>query len=75
VTGVVRLKLYKGGVTVAGRQSPYALYQPSYATFGKDNVYNQKDAEGFIHLYGLSIRIGSGLEATRRQPEVGAAAD
>src|SRR5438093_8713314 len=59
----------------AGRQSPYALYQPSYATFGKDNVYNQKDAEGFIHLYGLSIRIGSGLEATRRQPEVGAAAD
>src|SRR5204862_3338413 len=75
VTGTVRLKLYKGGITVAGRDSPYALYQPSYATFGKDNVYNQKDAEGFIHLYGLSIRIGSGLEATRRQPEVGAAAD
>src|SRR6059036_2720330 len=75
VTGVVRLKLYKGGLTVAGRESPYALYQPSYATFGKDNVYNQKDAEGFIHLYGLSIRIGSGLEAARRQQEVGAAAD
>ena len=75
VTGTVRLKLFKGNVIVAGRESPYALYQPSYATFGKDNVYNQKDAEGFIHLYGLSIRIGSGLEATRRQPEVGAAAD
>src|SRR5882762_7137580 len=73
VTGAVRLKLFKGNTTVAGRESPYALYQPSYATFGKDNVYNQKDAEGFIHLYGLSIRIGSGLEAARRQG-VGAAA-
>jgi argininosuccinate synthase len=75
VTGTVRLKLYKGGLAVAGRESPFALYQPSFATFGKDNVYDQHDAEGFIHLYGLSIRIGSGLEAARRQPEVGAAAD
>jgi argininosuccinate synthase len=65
VTGTVRLKLYKAGITVAGRDSPYALYQPSYATFGKDNVYNQKDAEGFIHLYGLAIKIGAGLEAER----------
>ncbi len=54
VTGTVRLKLFKGNVIVAGRESPYALYQPSYATFGKDNVYNQKDAEGFIRLYGLA---------------------
>src|SRR5437660_3095257 len=75
VTGAVRLKLFKGGAAVAGRESPFALYQPSYATFGKDNVYDQKDAAGFIHLYGLSIRIGSGLEAARRQQEVGAAAD
>ncbi|MBI1966473.1 MAG: argininosuccinate synthase [Gemmatimonadetes bacterium] len=74
VTGTVRLKLYKGSVTVAGRESPYALYQPSFATFGKDNVYNQQDAEGFIRLYGLSIRIAAGLEAAR-QSEVGAAAD
>jgi argininosuccinate synthase len=74
VTGTVRLKLYKGSVTVAGRESPYALYQPSYATFGKDNVYNQKDAEGFIHLYGLAIKIGAGLEAAR-QGKVSAAAD
>jgi argininosuccinate synthase len=65
VTGAVRLKLYKGNVTVAGRESPFALYQPSYATFGKDNVYNQKDAEGFIRLYGLAIRIGAGLAAER----------
>ncbi len=75
VTGSVRLKLYKGGLAVAGRESPYALYQPAYATFGKDNVYDQKDAEGFIHLYGLAIKIGAGLEAAHRQPEVGAAAD
>jgi argininosuccinate synthase len=67
VTGAVRLKLYKGGITVAGRESPFALYQPSYATFGKDNVYNQKDAEGFIHLYGLGIKIGAGLEAARQR--------
>ena len=75
VTGTVRLKLFKGNVTVAGRTSPYALYQPSYATFGKDSVYDQKDAAGFIHLYGLAIKIGAGLEAARRQSEVGAAAD
>jgi len=67
VTGTVRLKIYKGGITVAGRESPYALYQPSYATFGKDNVYNQKDAEGFIHLYGLAIKIGAGLDAERQR--------
>ena len=73
VTGTVRLKLFKGGVTVAGRESPHALYQPSYATFGKDNVYNQKDAEGFIHLYGLAIKIGAGL-AAERDPTIGAGA-
>jgi argininosuccinate synthase len=67
VTGTVRLKLYKGSLTVAGRESPYALYQPSYATFGKDNVYNQKHAEGFIHLYGLATRIGAGLDAERQR--------
>ena len=70
VTGTVRLKLFKGGLSVAGRESPFALYQPSYATFGKDNVYDQKDAEGFIHLYGLAIKIAAGLEAQRR-PQVG----
>ena len=73
VTGTVRLKLFKGGVAVAGRESPYALYQPSYATFGKDQVYNQRDAEGFIHLYGLAIKIGAGL-AAQRDPTIGAAA-
>jgi argininosuccinate synthase len=74
VTGSVRLKLYKGGVTVAGRHSPFALYQPSYATFGRDNVYDQKDAAGFIRLYGLATRIAAGLDAERRA-ELGAAAE
>ena len=74
VTGSVRLKLFKGAVSVAGRSSPYALYQPSYATFGKDNVYDQKHAEGFIHLYGLPIRIGAGLEEERAR-SLNAAAD
>src|SRR5919197_424695 len=74
VTGTVRLKLYKGGLAVAGRESPFALYQPSFATFGKDTVYNQKDAEGFIRLYGLSIKIGAGL-AAERAGAFGAAAD
>ena len=70
----MRLKLYKGGITVAGRESAYALYQPSYATFAKDDVYNQKDAEGFIHLYGLGMKIGAALEAAR-QREIGAVAE
>jgi argininosuccinate synthase len=75
VTGSVRLKLYKGGVTVVGRESPYALYRPSYATFGKDTVYDQRDAAGFIRLYGLGIKIGAELEAARRQQAIGAAVD
>jgi argininosuccinate synthase len=74
VTGMVRLKVYKGGLSVAGRESPFALYQPSYATFGKDNVYDQKDAAGFIRLYSLATRIAAGLDAERRA-ELGAAAD
>ncbi|HTR22090.1 MAG TPA: argininosuccinate synthase [Gemmatimonadales bacterium] len=74
VTGRVRMKLYKGALSVAGRESPYALYQPSYATFGRDSVYNQKDAEGFIRLYGLSVRIAAGLAAAR-QTEIGAEVD
>src|SRR2546425_8792149 len=73
VTGTVRLKLFKGGVTVAGRESPHALYQPSYATFGKDNVYNHKDPGGFIPLYAPPIKIGAGL-ASERDPTISATA-
>jgi argininosuccinate synthase len=53
VTGTVRLKLYKGNIIVAGRKSPYSLYREDLATFGAETVYNQKDAEGFINLFGL----------------------
>ncbi|MCX7707680.1 MAG: argininosuccinate synthase, partial [Anaerolineae bacterium] len=48
VTGTARLKLYKGSLTLVGRKSPYSLYREDYATFGEEDVYNQKDAEGFI---------------------------
>lgn len=57
VSGTVRLKLYKGSCTVVGRKSPHSLYLPEFATFGADLVYNQKDAEGFINLFGLPLRI------------------
>ncbi len=57
VTGAVRLKLYKGSCTVVGRKSPYSLYREDYATFGADDVYDQQDAEGFINLYGLSMKV------------------
>jgi argininosuccinate synthase len=57
VTGTVRLKLYKGNVTVAGRRSPRSLYREDVVTFEADSVYRQKDAEGFIRLSGLRLRI------------------
>jgi argininosuccinate synthase len=57
VTGTVRLKLYKGSVSVLGRKSPKSLYRPDFATFEADQVYRQKDAEGFIHLNALRLRI------------------
>ena len=57
VTGTVRMKLYKGNVTVMGRKSPYSLYREDYATFGEDDVYNQQDAEGFINLFGLPLKV------------------
>jgi argininosuccinate synthase len=57
VTGRVRLKLYKGTVTVAGRRSPRSLYRTDFATFEADQVYRQRDAEGFINLNALRLRI------------------
>lgn len=57
VTGTVRLKLYKGNVMPAGTQSPYSLYSEELSTFGRDEVYNQKDAEGFINLFGLPMKV------------------
>ncbi len=57
VTGTVRLKLYKGNVTVAGRRSARSLYRQDVVTFEADSVYRQKDAEGFIRLNALRLRI------------------
>ena len=57
VTGSVRMKLFKGNVTVQSRKSPHSLYSEAYATFSKDEVYNQKDAGGFIRLFGLPVRM------------------
>jgi argininosuccinate synthase len=59
VSGVVRLKLYKGNVQTLGRKSDYSLYSEDFATFEKDSVYRQKDAEGFIRLNALRLRIQS----------------
>ncbi|MFV7790215.1 argininosuccinate synthase [Aliarcobacter lanthieri] len=57
VEGTVKLKLYKGNVTVVGRESSKSLYDDAYSTFEKDEVYNQKDAEGFIRLNALRFII------------------
>ena len=57
VTGQVKLKLYKGNIINAGTLSDYSLYDMDIATFEEDNVYNQKDAEGFINLFGLPIKV------------------
>ena len=57
VNGVVRLKLYKGNVEVVGRKSPNSLFDANYCTFEEDEVYNQKDAEGFIKLNALRFII------------------
>jgi len=57
VSGVVRLRLYKGNCTVRGRKSDYSLYSEAHATFESDEVYSQKDAEGFIRINALRLRI------------------
>ena len=59
VSGTVRLKLYKGNCVPAGIKSDYSLYSEELSTFGKDSVYNQKDAEGFINLFGLPLKVRS----------------
>ena len=65
VTGTVRLKLYKGNVTVAGRRSPRSLYRSDFATFEADQVYRQKDAEGFIALHALRLKIRAARDRLR----------
>jgi len=57
VTGSVKLKLYKGNVISAGRKSPFSLYREDFATFGQEDVYDQKDAAGFIKLFSLPAKV------------------
>ena len=62
VTGTARIKLYKGNCIVIGRKSPYSLYREELASFGTMDVYDQKDAEGFINLFGLPVKVRALIE-------------
>lgn len=66
VTGTVKLKLYKGNIIPAGVTSPFSLYDEDVATFDKDDVYDQSDAEGFINLFGLPLKVKASLEQKRK---------
>lgn len=72
VTGTVRLKLYKGSCTAVGARSPYSLYRHDLATFGREEVYDQRDAAGFINLFGLPLKVRAMMEreAARLQGQV-----
>ncbi len=59
VTGDVRLKLYKGNIIPAGVTSKYSLYSEAIATFGQDEIYDQKDSEGFVNLFGLPVKVNA----------------
>jgi len=71
VTGDARVKLYKGNCMVEGRRSPYSLYREDLATFGKEDIYEQKDACGFINLYGLPIKVRALLEMGKELHQMG----
>jgi len=59
VSGTVRLKLFKGNCQVVGRKAPLSLYREDFATFGQDDVYDQSDAQGFINLFGLPLKVNA----------------
>lgn len=62
VTGTVRVKLYKGNVILAGSKSDYSLYSEELSSFTDSEMYNQKDANGFIRLFGLPLRMDAYLK-------------
>jgi argininosuccinate synthase len=64
VSGLVRLKLYKGSVISIGRRSPFSLYREDFATFGQEDVYDQSDAEGFITLFGLPLKVRAMMDVS-----------
>lgn len=57
VTGMVRIKLFKGNANIVGRQSDYSIYSPNLATYGEDDYFDHKAAEGFIYIWGLPTRV------------------
>ena len=66
VTGTARVALYKGSVSVIGRKAPRSLFDPAMATFEEDDVYNQADAEGFIKLNALRLKIRASLAKKKK---------
>ena len=67
VTGIVKLKLYKGNMILTYVTSPYSLYNAEIASFTTGDLYNHKDAEGFIHLYGLPLRVRALMRLSARE--------
>lgn len=67
VTGTVKMKLYKGNCVPAGIKSPYSLYSRDFVTFEEDEVYCQQDAQGFINLFGLPLKIKALMERERNK--------
>ena len=74
VTGDVTLQLFKGSANVVGRQSPYALYDERFVTFGEDDVYQQSDAAGFIRLFALPQRVRALKDQEMAAAAIGSAA-
>ena len=76
MNGVVRVKLYKGNVTIAGRKSDDSIFDANIATFEDDRgAYNQKDAEGFIRLFGLPLKVRALIDVDRHGKSAYAAPD
>lgn len=69
VTGEVKLKLYKGNIIKQGTSSPYSLYNESIASFTTGQLYNHHDAEGFINLFGLSLKVRAMKMASLNESE------
>ena len=67
VTGTARVKLYKGSCTVVGRKAKNSLYRADLATFEEESVYNQRDAEGFIRLNALRLKLQGARGGGRRR--------
>jgi argininosuccinate synthase len=67
VSGTARIRLFKGNCIVEGRKSSESLYSTDFATFEEDQVYNQKDAEGFIRLNALRLRIRALVRGQRKR--------